>query len=108
MRSELGKPLGVGNIGFAAGEVLRVPGVDQHHLEWTFLQSIQERLLVVTGGLHNHQGDPLGDEVFTQLLHVVAERPPTVTFLSKVRCRLPGVRTQSFASFLLMSKPAHR
>jgi hypothetical protein len=46
VRAELGQPRRIRDVGLAAGDVLGVVGVDEHHLERAVLQHVVERLPV--------------------------------------------------------------
>ncbi len=74
--AELGQPDGVGDVALAPGQVLHLPGVDQHHLEPGVLEQVVERLPVVPGRLHHHQADPLGDQMLPQPQDRVRRRGP--------------------------------
>jgi len=51
VRAQLRQPGRVRDIGFAARDVLDLPGVDQHHLKRGVLQQVVERLPIVPGRL---------------------------------------------------------
>lgn len=57
---ELLDPLTVQNVGFAAGNVLDVVRVDEHHLEATFFENLVDRDPVHARGLHRHGLDLTG------------------------------------------------
>ena len=54
---ELLQPLAILDVGFAAGQVLDVAGVDQADLEAVGLQDLADRDPVDAGRLHRHRGD---------------------------------------------------
>ena len=76
VRAELGQPGRVRDVALATGEVLDLAGVDEHHLEPGVLQQVVERLPVVTGRLHHHQGDLLSNQVLAQRQDRVRRRGP--------------------------------
>ena len=76
VRTELGQPGRIGDIGLAAREVLHVPGVDQQDLEPGVLEQVVERLPVVPGGLHHRTRDSLLDQMVTQGKDLVGHRSP--------------------------------
>jgi hypothetical protein len=61
--AELGQPGGVGDITLAAGQVLYLTRVDQHHLKAGVLEQIVERLPILPGRLHHHQADLFVDQM---------------------------------------------
>ncbi len=65
MGTELGQPRRVGDVGLAAGQILHMPGVDEHHVQ-VVLEQVVERLPVVAGGLHHYQRDVLADPMLPQ------------------------------------------
>ena len=58
---QLRDPLGVLDVGLAAGDLLELVGVDQHDLE-AALQEVEDRLPVDAGGLHGDVADAFGVE----------------------------------------------
>jgi len=75
VRTELGEPWGVGDVGFAPGQVLHVPRVDQQHVQGVF-QQVVERLPVVAGRLDHHHGDLGGQQELAQREDLVGRRAP--------------------------------
>jgi len=76
VRRQLGQPGGVRDIGLAAGQVLGVSGIDEHHLERPVLEHVVERLPVVTGRLHRHARHCGVDQVVAQRQDVAGHRGP--------------------------------
>ncbi len=75
VRPEVGEPLRVGDIGFAAGHVLGVAGVDEHHVQAVFEDEV-ERLPVHPRCFHHHQGHLLGDQMLAQGKDLIRGRTP--------------------------------
>jgi hypothetical protein len=90
MRAQLGQPSGIADICLTAGQVLHVPGVDQHQLKPGVLEQVVELLPVVAGGLHHRQGDPLRDQVLAQRQDLVRHRTPRGDRLLGSPAALPG------------------
>jgi len=63
--TQVGQPGSVGDISFAAGDVLGLVGIDQHHRDVCF-QQVVERPPVVAGRLHHHHRDVGGKQVLTE------------------------------------------
>ena len=104
---QLGDPLGVLDVGLAAGDLLDVLGVDQHHLE-AALQQVEDRLPVDAGRFHGDVADALRPR---------ASRPAPAGRRSWCRRCGPGEltapsgptrRTQATTVFLCTSSPAQQ
>ena len=77
IRSELGQPRRIRDVGLAARQVLHMPSVDQQHLHpGQILEQVVERLPVVAGRLHHHTTDLLGGQMVTQREDLIGRRPP--------------------------------
>jgi hypothetical protein len=90
VRAELGQPRGVGHVTLAAGQVLHLPGIDQHQLEPSVLEQVIERLPVITCRLHHHQTHLLGDQVLSQRQDGVRRRGPGPHRLHGLAAARPG------------------
>jgi hypothetical protein len=64
------QPLGVADVSLAAGHVLGIPGVDQHHLEAMLLEDLVDRNPVDPGGLHGDRPHAAAREPFRQALQI--------------------------------------
>lgn len=67
MSTEFSEPLSIRDVGLAAGQILGVPGIDQHHVQLR-LHRIVERLPVTSRCLHDHQRDVFVGQVLGQSL----------------------------------------
>ena len=76
MGTELREPRSVRDVGLAAGEALRVSGVDEHDLKGPVLEEEVERLPVVARRLHDDEGHLLGDQVLSKREDLVRHGPP--------------------------------
>ena len=90
VRTQLGQPRGVGDVAFAAGQVLHLSSVDQHHLKVGVLEQVVERLPVIPGGLHHHQTDLFIDQVFPKRQHRICGRAPGAHRLHGFAAPPPG------------------
>ena len=69
------QPLCVADVGLAPGHVLRVPGVDHHHLEPSLFQDFEDRNPVNTGRFHDDRLDPAPGEPVRQPVKIIGKRP---------------------------------
>jgi hypothetical protein len=70
---QLLQPLAVGDIAFAARQILHVAGVDQFDLQAPPLQDLKERDPIDAGGLHDHRVDALFEEPIGQAVQVTGK-----------------------------------
>jgi len=108
VRAELGQPGCVGDIGFATGEILHVPRIDQQHFKSRVLRQVVERPPVGPGGRHYRTRDPLGDQMLTHARIWFAIELHVVTVSTVLRRPAPATRTRTMASFIEISSPAQR
>ena len=104
VRAELCQPGGIGDIAFAAGQVLHLPGVDQHHLEPGVLEQVVERLPVAVASITTKLTcSSTRCSRNARTAFVVEAHVRTVsTVLRRPR---PAMRTQTFASALTHPSP---
>ncbi len=81
---------------------------DQHHLERGVLEQVVERLPVVAGRLHHDQRDPSVIKCSRNASTWLVTAPQVVTVDLAAARPAPATRTQTFASRLETSTPAHR
>jgi hypothetical protein len=67
------QPFSVADVSFASRHVLRVPGVDHHHLEPALLQNFEDRDPVDPGGLHGDRFYSTTGEPVRQPMKVIGE-----------------------------------
>jgi hypothetical protein len=90
MCAELSQPGGIGDVTLTAGQVLHVPGVDQHHLESDIFEQVVERLPVIPSGLHHHQTDLFVDQMLPKRQDRIRRRRPGAYRLHCLAATLPG------------------
>ena len=69
------QPLRVADVGFPPRHVLRVPGVDHHHLEPALFEDFEDRNPVNAGRFHDHRLDPAPGEPVRQPMKVIGKGP---------------------------------
>jgi hypothetical protein len=66
--------LGVTEVGFAAGDVLGIASIDQHHIKAALIENLKDWDPVDAGGLHRDRTDAAALQPIRQAVQVASER----------------------------------
>jgi hypothetical protein len=69
------QPLCVADVGLPPRYVLRIPGVDHHHLKPSLFEDLEDRYPVNSGRFHDHRLDPATGEPVRQSMKVIGKGP---------------------------------